>query len=326
MPLEGDQHSDDTGNTGEYKPSTESSKPSEKLPSGGAPSEPPQTPCRYDPREKTARKWKENTKLGLEIGGLAILLVYTIFSALQWAQLRWTNRLTRDALKDNGTSLQATLNKMQGQTDATNRLYAEAQKQTSSAGTMATNSGRQAAATERAATAAKSAADTAKDTLHMSEGANLVVNAPKVDLLEKSIRLPVQNIGRLPAREVVIVAHEATIDYATWTSPIFFANAAEIHWHRNREDSITTSDPVEVVIPITNLNSDRLTTGYETIIVVGFMTYSDGFSDTPQQRWDFCFQTQFQTTIKKSLVVGCSAKDYLPRAEQSDGYPSNEQK
>lgn len=72
------------------------------------------------PRE--ASKWREDITLGLEILGLAVLIIYTVFSCLQWLQIRWTNRLTREALDGNNTSLAKTLEKMQGQIDATARF------------------------------------------------------------------------------------------------------------------------------------------------------------------------------------------------------------
>jgi hypothetical protein len=70
----------------------------------------PQNPSLHDPS-----KWRENLKLGMEFVGLTALIVYTFFSVLQWAQIRWTNRLTREALDGSNTALQQTLAKMQGQ-------------------------------------------------------------------------------------------------------------------------------------------------------------------------------------------------------------------
>ncbi len=46
------------------------------------------------------------------------------------AQVRWSSRLTREALNGNERTLTETLRKMQGQIEATDRLYAEAQRQT----------------------------------------------------------------------------------------------------------------------------------------------------------------------------------------------------
>jgi hypothetical protein len=66
--------------------------------------------------------WRKNIQLGIEIVGLVILITYTIFSCLQWRQIRWTNRLTKEALDGNNTSLTKTLEKMQAQIDVTSRF------------------------------------------------------------------------------------------------------------------------------------------------------------------------------------------------------------
>jgi hypothetical protein len=66
----------------------------------------------------------------VEIVGILVLITYTIFSGVQWAQMRWTNRLTRESINGSDKSLKQTLEKMQGQIEATNKLYGEAQQQT----------------------------------------------------------------------------------------------------------------------------------------------------------------------------------------------------
>ncbi|TCK71610.1 hypothetical protein [Acidipila rosea] len=108
--------------------------------------QPPPTPPGSAQPAKEPSKWRDNVKLGIELLGLAALIVYTVFSILQWAQIRWTNRLTREALNGSDYTLQETLKKMQAQTDATNHLYGEAQKQTAQATILANNSAKQAAA------------------------------------------------------------------------------------------------------------------------------------------------------------------------------------
>jgi hypothetical protein len=67
------------------------------------------------PEPKRSGDMRENVKLGIEVLGLLVLIVYTIFSALQWAQMRSTNRLTKEALKGSDIALQQTLAKMQEQ-------------------------------------------------------------------------------------------------------------------------------------------------------------------------------------------------------------------
>jgi len=93
------------------------------------PLQPVQSPAPQEPPAKTKQDRHQILTLTFEGLGLLALIVYTIFSILQWAQIRWTNRLTRESLNGNGETLQRTLNKMQAQTDAMNRL-AKAAEQT----------------------------------------------------------------------------------------------------------------------------------------------------------------------------------------------------
>jgi hypothetical protein len=60
---------------------------------------------------------------------LAALIVYTVFSVLQWAQIRWTNRLTREALNGSDSALKQTLEKLQSQINQMSRLADNAGKQ-----------------------------------------------------------------------------------------------------------------------------------------------------------------------------------------------------
>jgi hypothetical protein len=103
------------------------------------PPHPPPTPPSNCPPKEEPTKWRENLKLMFEILGLGVLIAYTVFSALQWAQIRWTNRMTKEALDGSNTSLQQTLNKMQGQIEETHRLYGEAKKQADQIGRLATD-------------------------------------------------------------------------------------------------------------------------------------------------------------------------------------------
>jgi len=93
----------------------------------------------------------------LEIIGLVILSIYTIFSALQWAQIRWTNRLTREALNASDQTLHQTMDKMQLQIDATNSLAGYARAQAGSTNELANNALNQAKASVESAETAREA-------------------------------------------------------------------------------------------------------------------------------------------------------------------------
>jgi hypothetical protein len=134
----------------------------------------------------------KNTKLGLEIAGLLVLIVYTVFSALQWLQIRYTNNLTARALDGNDKTLSQTLNKLQGQTDATNRLGDYAQQQVGKLDASIQQASRLATDTETANANVLSA-----DRPWM--GAAVVIN--KFAVNEKvSITFEFTNSGHRPAR------------------------------------------------------------------------------------------------------------------------------
>jgi hypothetical protein len=82
---------------------------------------PPDTPPPPSQPNQQPSQWRENTKTALEIFGLLVLCAYTVFSCLQWLQIRWTNRLTREALTHSEDTLTQTLIKMQGQIDVANK-------------------------------------------------------------------------------------------------------------------------------------------------------------------------------------------------------------
>jgi hypothetical protein len=129
MCSENDKHVDSEPEASNQKTSNESTKtPPHVLQPTLSPQSPHTPPTGTAPDEKSSKR-REDVKLGLEILGVVILIIYTVFSALQWAQIRWTNRLTARALDGSDKALSDTLGKMQGQIEATNKLYGEAQRQ-----------------------------------------------------------------------------------------------------------------------------------------------------------------------------------------------------
>jgi hypothetical protein len=79
--------------------------------------------------------------------------------------MKRTNDLTQTALNGSNESLRKTLDKMQGQVDATNALAGHAKDQADNAAVMAANSDIQARASQEFAGAAQRNADTAKDAM-----------------------------------------------------------------------------------------------------------------------------------------------------------------
>lgn len=130
MPLEHQepQSENNTTEPGDQVAHDQSGDGNSGLPPTSAVMQPPQPP---EPQSQPPREtgWRENVTLGIEALGLTALVVYTVFSILQWAQIRYTNQLTARALDGSDKSLTQTLAKMQGQTDATNKLATQAKTQ-----------------------------------------------------------------------------------------------------------------------------------------------------------------------------------------------------
>jgi hypothetical protein len=252
------------------------------------------------------------------------LIVYTVFSILQWAQIRWTNRLTREALNGNGYTLQETLKKLQGQIEATNVLAGHAKDQADHAAVMATNSGIQAAATKNAAAAAKTAADIAKDTLHVSERAYIATGSPVLNLDTNVVAIPVINTGHIPSGKLRIVIHEATVDTEPSNAPKIIPTT-EQHWQHYDEASIpTTGLTFTINTPVPKVLAEKINSGHQQIFLAGSISYNDGFNDTPEQVWLFCDAASFFQATRKVEWVPCDAVAYIKQLTTGDHYPESE--
>jgi len=124
MPLEHEeaQPQKDSTSTGDQIAANKGGDTGQRLPPASTPPQPPEPPAPHEPAPEQPYKWRRDLKLGIEFLGLTALIVYTVFSILQWAQIRWTNRLTREALNGSNETLRQTTEKMQLQANAMNRL------------------------------------------------------------------------------------------------------------------------------------------------------------------------------------------------------------
>jgi hypothetical protein len=178
----------------------------------------------------------------------------------------------------------------------------------------------------KSADAAKSAADTAREALHVSERAYIVDAAPELGV--KSITLSFVNTGHIPSGKVSIEAHEATINAATNAATpaatLDLRDAVERHWGAYKVQSIFPgTNSLKLAIPVPQLSEDRLNVGLQQIVVAGYLVYSDGFPETPQQTLGFCQHTVYQTVIKHMFITPCDPQEMIPRLAALDGYPNN---
>jgi hypothetical protein len=179
-------------------------------------------------------------------------------------------------------------------------------------------------ANKAAADAAKSAADTAKNALHISERAYITDGAANIDATKKAINLPILNGGHIPSGPVEVIIHETTVTTSVPTTTVDLKGAGERHWGRYNFQSIPLGWPLAITIPAPQISASFLTSGRQMVIVAGFITYNDGFPDTPQQQWFFCQKTTYQTTMKQLLIGPCNPNENTLRIMESlDGYPNN---
>lgn len=276
------------------------------------------------PKRKRARK---HVSLAIEVAGLLALIIYTIFSILQWQQIRWTNRLTRQALDSSNATLQQTLKKMQEQTDATNRLYSEAQKQTmeaqkqtGSAATIAVNSGIQASASQQSSEAAKSAADTANQTLHLSERAYLTVAQAAISLDTGIIELQVTNSGHLPSQDTRVAYTELTqiCEERTPGCPSGKYKLVQPYAKSDRLPPVSAAAPGKVLVRINSFDKSLFTLDEQFFTVSGDVLYEDGFENSGTHISPYCFQFVWLSGATAATQTNC--RDLTPRGPHKKDY------
>jgi hypothetical protein len=176
------------------------------------------------------------------------------------------------------------------------------------------------------ANAAKSAAETANKAMHISERAYISIGLPILDTATKYITVPVLNTGHIPSGKVVGTIHEITLDgIVPTTARSSGIHASEAHWKSYELVSVpTTGQTMNFNVAVPALNTDSLNTGHEEIVVVGIISYNDGFSDDPAQQWSFCEGSALLPPSKNLQWGICDPAMYLPQAIKADRYPDNE--
>ena len=217
------------------------------------------------------------------------------------------------------------VDRMKDQADRTKDLADRMKEQSDRTKDLADQAKVQAKEATVAANAAKSAAETADKALHISERAYIVVGLPGLDTTTKYIVLPILNTGHMPSGKVNGIIHEVTIDGIdpAATVPVG-VKPTEAHWKHYELASIpTTGQTMNFNVLVPALDVGNLNSGHEQIVVVGIITYSDGFPDDPDQQWPFCEGSAMLPMSKNLQWVVCDPNLYLPEAIQEDHYPNN---
>lgn len=284
---------------------------------------PPQEPATA---QELAKKEKEMTgfeKATLRWAKAAVIMsaLAAIFVCLQWWEMHNGGQDTHDLAIAAGKQATWTQNlaaNMQMQADRTKDLADRMKDQSNQTKVIANQAITQASA-------AKSAAETAKEALHISERAYIIIGLPILDTTAKDITIPVLNTGHIPSGKVVGTVHEFSLDGVDPTGRSSRNRETEAHWKHYELSSVPTSgQTMNFIVSVPSLNIESLNTGHENIVVVGIISYNDGFPDDPAQQWPFCEGIALLPRGKNLQWEICNPVVYLPRAINADHYPENE--
>ncbi|MFY9560496.1 MAG: hypothetical protein WAQ52_09710 [Terriglobales bacterium] len=160
------------------------------------------------------------------------------------------------------------------------------------------------------------ATQTAKDSLHVTERAYIIFGQPELDYDKKMLNVPVVNTGHIPSGEVTIVLYEGTFSNESRShDPIPFRNLVERHRSIDALSSIAAGWPSIIAIPIPKMDAKRVKDARQMVMVVGTISYNDGFPDTPTQHWTMCASTVYQAVAKQSYLRTCNGGVLLPKFE-----------
>lgn len=279
------------------KEATSASKQGQHTPSFRTELHVPQSD-RYKKEASDARKSiVEFWKIYLEIIGIMVVIAYTTVASFQWWEMGKATKASTDAAQIAADALDE--NKRQF-----GKMFGEIQKQT---GAQLTS-----------ARAAGSAAKTAQDTLHVSERAYITDGGVQLDTAKTVLTLPLINSGHIPSGTVETSLYEATFDNTPLVPIVPLSSILERKHLITNLKSMIPGSPFSIAIPIPKVSAESLSQGKQVIIIVGSISYNDGFPDTPTQRYPVCTQTLYQTVVKQFYWVPCDATAKLPIFEAMD--------
>jgi hypothetical protein len=265
--------------------------------------------------DKIAKEIKSGERWLIGIG-IAALLINTIIASIYIGQLTEMRKATHASTE----AVQLASDTLQYNASQFDRSMTQTISQTTL----------QYKATQEAivaANSAKSAAETAKEALHVSERAYLTTSRP--DIEGKDAALPIINAGHIPSGIGVIIVHEATINTkGPKAEPELRYQPIETHWKHFAVNNLPSGliDPLKIPILLPSLDSEKMNSGYQQVILVGTLTYNDGFPNTPEQVWQFCYISILYTEPNRPTWGVCDPSMYLAPLIMNDHYPNNEYK
>jgi hypothetical protein len=166
----------------------------------------------------------------------------------------------------------------------------------------------------------KELAQTSKDALHISERAYIEVGVGPFDIPSKRLQLPINNSGHLPSGRAKITVHEETLDMSLF-SATHNANVIERHWTEDEFTSFAPGNSTFINVFMPKLDSQQISLNRQKIVVTGTVIYNDGFSGTPEQKWQFCIGSDLRPGTDTPVLFPCNPNEQLPIAVADDKYP-----
>jgi hypothetical protein len=124
---------------------------------------------------------------------------------------------------------------------------------------------------------------------------------------------------------VKIVVHEATVKPISDLKGVV-GNIIERHWQVRTYQSIPavpTGSLISMGITVPKAVESDLSSGTQEVWIAAFMTYNDGFPNSPEQTWTFCDASRHNADTKDFTMVPCDNPDQLLRLlADLDRYPN----
>ena len=209
------------------------------------------------------------------------------------------------------------------QADRTKDLADRMKDQADRTKELATEASVQAVAARDSADAAQRAADIANQALHLSERAYITTSLPQLDFGAKRLTFQIVNSGRIPSGTMIITVHEATVSIPNPQNPIYVAQ--EGHWRSAALSAIAPDRPIAVNNDVPLLQENALDNSQQMVFAAGTIEYSDGFSDDPQQLWNFCWYATSDKGNQKFLIDPCDPNTFIAKIKTWEEYPSHRQ-
>ena len=293
---------------------------------------PPATPATADQLAQVEEQMSSFERSTLRWARAAVIMSFlaAVFVCFQWWEMHsgakdthdlavaagnqatWTQRLAANTDTESG-HMKDLADRMKDQADRT-KIEADETK------VLADEARIQAAA-------AKSAAETAKDTLHVSERAYVIASAMTLNASAGLASFPVINMGHIPSGKVTIIVHEATINVSDPNAPSQEIIPTETHWQHYDLDSLPPMQGAITYtanIPLPRINQDQINKGLQQIVIVGTVSYGDGFIGTSEQRWRFCQAGALYPRTKDFQWRPCDWSLYMPELISVDHWPKDE--